>query len=498
MTSPHQQHRATSVLVAGAGIAGLGAALALSGENRTVTVVDRDPPPPDTSIDDAFRTWERRGVGQLRHSHVFLGRLTTLIRERYPQLLDELLGAGARIFTFRDALPPPLRDSYVAEPGDADLAILFSRRTTLELVMRRYVAGLPGVTFANETGVRGILAHRDGALYVDGLKVSRADTNDELRADITIDATGRNTQFPDWLREGGVNVSEEKSPTGILYFTRHYRLRDGRDEPPRSGPPGAGDLGYIKYGVFAADNRHFSITLATPEIETAFRLAIVRPEIFDTICEQIPGCARWTDAERAEPVSPVYAMGNMISLWRSTLKDGEPQALNFFAIGDAAVRASPLYGRGCSAGVAHAHIVRGAIDASDDPRQRALFFERETRKELRPFYDAMRKQDLQAIRRAEHERDPDYKPKLRARIVKSFIEDAITPAARGDLTVLRASSRAFHMIDDPMAWLTRPAILARILKMWAIPRSRKLAADLYPPKMGPDRREMLARIGLAA
>lgn len=496
MTSP--QHHPMSILVAGAGIAGLGAALALSGEDRTVTLVDRDPPPPDTSIENAFRTWERRGVGQLRHSHVFLGRLTTLIRERYPRLLEELLEAGARIFTFQDALPPPLRDCYVAEPGDADLAILFSRRTTLELVMRRYVAGLPGVTFANETGVRGLVAHREGVLHIDGLKVSHGDTSEELRADITIDATGRNTQFPEWLREAGVNISEEKSPTGIVYFTRHYRLRDGRDEPSRNGPPGAGDLGYIKYGVFAADNRHFSITLATPEIETALRLAIVRPEIFDSICALIPGCARWTDTERAEPVSPVYAMGNMISLWRSTLKDGEPQALNFFAIGDAAVRASPLYGRGCSAGVAHAHIVRAAIDASDDPRKRALFFERETRKELRPFYDAMRKQDLQAIRRAEHERDPAYKPKLRARIVKSFIEDAITPSTRGDLAVLRASSRAFHMIDDPMAWLMRPAILTRMLKMWATPTSRKLAANLYPPKLGPERREMLARIGLAA
>ena len=57
-----------------------------------------------------------------------------------------------------------------------------------------------------------------------------------------------------------------------------------------------------------------------------------------------------------------------------------------------------------------------------------------------------------------HERDPSYKPRLKARIVKSFIEDALMPATRGDLAVSRASSRAFHMIGDPVAWLKRPAI----------------------------------------
>lgn len=61
-----------TVLVAGAGIAGLGAALALCDGKRSVTLLDRDPPPPDASPEEAFHTWERRGATQLRHSHVFL------------------------------------------------------------------------------------------------------------------------------------------------------------------------------------------------------------------------------------------------------------------------------------------------------------------------------------------------------------------------------------------------------------------------------------------
>jgi 2-polyprenyl-6-methoxyphenol hydroxylase-like FAD-dependent oxidoreductase len=190
-------------------------------------------------------------------------------------------------------------------------------------------------------------------------------------------------------------------------------------------------------------------------------------------------------------------MGNLKSSWRSYFKANEPQALGFFAVGDAAVRTNPLYGRGCSAGVVHAHILRAALDATADPRERAFIVERETRAALRPYYDTMVKQDLQAIRRAEHERDPAYKPRLKGRIAKSFVEDAIMPATRADLAVLRASSRAFHMFSDPVAWLKDPVTLARILRIWAMPKSQKTRAGYYPPTFGPGRAEMFARVGLA-
>jgi 2-polyprenyl-6-methoxyphenol hydroxylase-like FAD-dependent oxidoreductase len=473
------------VLVAGAGIAGLGAALALGGGARRVTLIDRDSAAPTGDAEDAFRHWERRGATQLRHSHVFLGRLTTLIQRRYPALLEDLLSSGARIFTFEDGLPPPLRDKYVRRPGDEELSILFSRRTTLELVMRRYASRLANVEFVTDVGVRGVLEN--------GLRVERNGALEDMTADIVVDATGRNTPFPDWFRAKGVTVSEEESPAGILYFTRHYRLKDGAAEPERDGTPGAGDLGYIKFGVFPADNRHFSITLAVPEIETELRMAIVKPEIFDRICGEIPGCARWVDPARAEPASQVYAMGNLKSIWRTYA----PEPLDFFAIGDAAVRTNPLYGRGCSAGIVHAHILRDVLDATSDPQARAAKFEVETRKALRPYYDSMVRQDKQAIKRAANERDPDYKPQFRARAIKSLVEDAIGPATRGDIDILRAFSRAFHMIDDPNEWWKRPDIVAKLMAFWATPERLKRARGFYPPKFGPERAEMFAHLKLA-
>lgn len=480
-----------TILIAGAGIAGLMAAMALARDDRSIVVVDRDSPPPDLSVEQAFETWERKGVTQLRHSHVFLGRLVKLIRERHPKLWTTLLENGAREFTFGDALPPLLRNRYRYAPGDEDMSFLFSRRTTLELIIRRYAAALPGVAFVTDAGIRGVLTDGD---RVTGLKVEIDGAIREMRADSVIDATGRGTQFPDWL--GLDETVADTSPAGILYFTRHYRLRDGADEPPRDGPPGAGDLGYLKFGVFAADNRHFSITLAVPEIETGLRTAMLNPDVFDAACRQLPGTARWIEADRAEPASKVFGMGNLISLWRSYRQDGTPRVRNFYAIGDAALRTNPLYGRGCSVGAIMAHLLADIFAETADPAERLARLETRTREEIRPFYDLMARQDAQAIRRAKNAQTPGHKPRLRARVIKSFAEDGVGPASRGDLEVMRAVMRGFHMLEHPTAWTKRAAIMARVLKTWALPRALK--RSLYPPKPGPKRDEMLRLLGLAA
>jgi hypothetical protein len=109
----------------------------------------------------------------------------------------------------------------------------------------------------------------------------------------------------------------------------------------------------------------------------------------------------------------------------------------------------------------------------------------------------MVKQDLQAIRRAEHERDPNYKPRLKARIAKSFVEDALMPATRGDLAVRAPRARLPHDRRSRRV-AEAPGHLARILRIWAMSEKRKRARGFYPPSSGPERAEMLARLGLAA
>jgi hypothetical protein len=59
-------------------------------------------------------------------------------------------------------------------------------------------------------------------------------------------------------------------------------------------------------------------------------------------------------------------------------------------------------------------------------------------------------------------------------------------------------SRVFHMLDEPTAFLKRPAIVARILATWATPKSSKQARGLYAPKAGPERAEMFKLLNIAA
>lgn len=485
------------ILVLGAGIAGLNAALALHKQGREVIVIDRDAPPPDTSAEVAFDKWDRRGVGHVRHSHAFLARLHNIIRDNYPDLLKELLDAGCVEILFSDHLPIDRKDDYVAEPGDYDLTILTSRRTTLEFIMRRYVARLPGVSLITDTLVRDLVTEQQGnALKVLGVTIEDANGKRDMLGDIVVDAGGKNSQCIDWLREKGAPIAETSAPSGIVYFTRHYRLRDGVEEPARTKTPGAGDLGYIKYGLFPADNRCFSITLAVPEVEMEVRRAIMHPETFDAICEQLPGIATWTATATSEPISKVFGMGELLARWRHMVKDGAPVALNFFPMGDTVIRTNPLYGRGCSFAAVQAQTLRDVLETKSTPQARALTFHALVEKELRPYYNDMLKQDAIAIRRAANTLNPDYKPDWKARLGKSFVEDAMMTAIRGEITLMRAFMRGFHMIDEPGKWMKSPGNVVMVLRYWL--KSKKSKADLYPPRLGPKRNDMMKALGLSA
>jgi 2-polyprenyl-6-methoxyphenol hydroxylase-like FAD-dependent oxidoreductase len=488
-----------AVLVIGAGIGGLCTALALGPTGRPLTLLERDAEPPSGDADEAFESWNRRGVGHLRQSHAFLARLGKIIRQEHPKLREALLEMGVRELGLETMLWPAQKQSYVARPEDADFALLTSRRTTLELVMRRYVETLPNVSIRSGAMVRRLLTERDaaGVLKVTGVEIEEDGRAAELRAPVVIDAGGRLSPAIEQLIAEGAPIAEESETAGILYFTRHYRLRPGRTEPPREGnPPAGGDLGYLKFGVFPGDNRCFSITMCVPEIEYELRKAIVRPETWDRMIDQLPGLKVWCDPEQAEPTSRVFGMGDLMSRWRDLVSDGKPAVLGFFAVGDCLVRTNPLYGRGCSLAAVQASMVRDVLAASADPAERLLAYHARVQADLRPYYLAMRSQDRGAIKRAEQMLTPGYKPTFREKLGRSFALDGVTPAIRFDVELLRESMRGFHMLEHPNKWLKKPGNFLKILRYWA--RGKKRNAAAYAPKAGPGRAAMMQALGLPA
>src|SRR3954451_9888113 len=152
------------VVVIGAGVGGLGSALALSRQGHDVTVLERDRTPLPHDPDEAFE-WDRRGAPQVRHSHAMLARLRNLLRDRYPDVLEALYAAGVTDWPLTVNLPPTIDDAS-PQPGDEDLVMLAGRRTTFEWVLRTTVLGAPHVSLLDGVAVDGLLG---GAGVVTGV-----------------------------------------------------------------------------------------------------------------------------------------------------------------------------------------------------------------------------------------------------------------------------------------------------------------------------------------
>lgn len=489
-----------SIAIVGSGICGMCTAMTLAGQGHDITVFDKDVSPPAGSAEEAFFSWERRGAAQFRHPHAFLGLMCNLIEERYPELLDAFYAAGARRVDLQEMLPAELRESYRPVRGDEKLWVLLCRRATIETIIRQYVGALPGIRIVNPCKVTDLITDSEGGrLQVKGLMIQREHEGEvtPFQADVVIDASGRRTRFPRWFAQRGCTIPEEKHDAELVYYTRHYRLKEGRSEPARSDRSGAGDLGYLKFGVFPGDNGHFAIILCVPTPETAIRKAVRSGDLFDRICLSIPGLEPWLADGRAEATTDPFGIGDINAVWRNFVRDGQPLAVNFFAIGDAAVRTNPLYGRGCSTGLLHASILTDVLAETSDPVERALAFHQRTVSELRPIYDASLGEDRRGIKRATASMAGGLlePPRTLRRWFALAFGDALSAASREQAHVLRGALRSFHLLEKPGEFLNDWRIRRTVLRYMLRGRKRNATMRLQP---GPERVELHELLGLQA
>ena len=481
-----------TISIVGAGICGMCTALALAKRGHSVTVFERDDPPPAGDVEQAFFAWDRKGAAQFRHPHAFLGLMCNLLEENYPDLLQDFYAAGARRIEFTDMLSKELMQRYQPEPGDEKLWLLMCRRATMETVLRHYVERIPNIRIENGRTVDGIVTGAgDGPIEIRGLKIARDGKETELLSDVVIDASGRTSHFPRWLAALGGTVTEEKDDAEIVYYTRHYQLAPGVGEPPRdSDNPSSGDLGYLKFGVFPGDNGHFAIIICLPVGEQQLKRAVRDGDTFDEICRSIPGLKPWVAADKATATTESFGIGDIHAVWRHFVNAGEPVALNFFAVGDAAVRTNPLYGRGCSTGILHAHLLGQLLDDVKDPRQRALRFDGITTEELRPIFNTSLSEDRRGIKRALMAMQGELLEKpagLKGWFGAAF-GDALRAASRDHLHVVRGVMRTFNLLEKPGDFLNDWRIRLIVMKYMLRGRARNAAARQVP---GPTRTEML-------
>jgi 2-polyprenyl-6-methoxyphenol hydroxylase-like FAD-dependent oxidoreductase len=477
------------VVIIGGGMGGLATALALKDNGHDVLILERDAPPPDIDPSSAFDEWNRPGVPQLRHTHIFLARLQTILRDRHPELLAELQRVGIERSSIDEILPPGVVDGYTAQRGDDDLLHLWGRRATLEFVLRRHVSRLDHVRFQHDTRVEGLVIEREGPhLRVRGVEVRRAGECETIPADVVIDSSGVRSKITEILRAAGAQIREERHESPCAYYSRHFVQRDGSDELPRQGT--GAHVDYLVFGTFFAEGRTFSIAFAVPEIEPELSAALKRPEGFDEACRQIPVLNRLTS--NAEPISRVLGGAGLANRWTHYGRTSGPHVLGFFPVGDSYIVTNPIYGRGCSMAFVEAHALADVLAETGDPLARAKRYHGSVHRLLRPHFDFSVAADKGFSARAKMARGDAVS--FFDRFVSKVYESVLAPALEEKPVVSREWLKAQQMREVTPPWVALLFVFY-VLFLWAARTIRGTERVTTP--VAPSREAMLSAVQAA-
>ena len=468
------------IVVTGAGVAGLISSLFLARDGHDVVLIERDATPLPETADAAF-TWDRKGAAQVRHPHAFLGRLRNLLRDDLPDVLADLIAAGAHEVRWADFAPETL-DDRTPQPGDEDLALIACRRTTFEWVLRRAALRTERVQLRDGVKVTGLVTEPHAvAPRVTGVQTSAG----VIEADLVVDAGGRHSAIRTLLGDIGVTFPEQKHDTDMAYLSRFYRLLPNVVEPDKQAFNG-GTTGYLGYGVFRGDNRTFSVTIAVGTDDTELR-ELIDADRFDLAASMLPAAHPWINPVVSEPIAPMHVMAGTINRVRDLVVDGRPLVLGYVAIGDALICTNPLYGRGCSLGSVHARLLAHALrEHGADLEALALRMHDDAQRELVPWYSASVTQDDAA--RAARKADPSEAMSG----IASILTEGLLPLTRIDALVGRAFFRMVNLLSAPDALFQNAEVMRRALAYWQ-------ARDTRPPEpmLGPAREELVAALTAA-
>ena len=439
-----------TTVVVGGGLGGLAAALFLARRGHPVTVLERDPAPPPTTV-EGLAGWDRRGTPQAGQSHAFVAHCRQLLAAEAPDVLAALVGAGAREI----ALAPPPTLTARPEP-DPELVVLASRRPVFEWALRRVVHAEPGVTLLAGVAVTGLVVRPGTVPTVEGVVLDDGTT---LAADTVIDAAGRRSMVACWLQESGASVPDGLVvPCGIAYLSRFFRRRPG-------APAGPLNRGYVAGGsfdrysclVFPADNDTFSVTFGVLPEDRDLRV-LRDADSFVAAARAVEVVSDWLHPDHAQVTSDVATMWGLENRFRRLVVGDRPVALGVLAVGDSACVTNPAHTRGSTLAIASALVAARAIDEHPDPESRVLALDADLRETCEPRFCDSVEQD--ATRLDRWRTGAERTVPARAEPCRVTNAEA-NLAAQRDPVVWRAFTRAQQLLELPAAALEAPDVVAR-------------------------------------
>lgn len=324
-------------VVIGGSIAGLTAARVLSDHFQQVTIVERDTPPEPAAF--------RKGAPQTRHPHALLKRGELILEEMFPGLVAELLTNGAITANFGDEVGFYLSGSWIS-PFSSAITFTSCSRPLLESTVYRKLTALPNVRVLHQHEMQGLLldSHNE---RVTGVRLTDrsgpAPKELEVPAALVVDASGRTSKAPHWLKEWGYTPPAETEINAFTgYATRIYRKPDDytskwkavymmamAPQTPRGAVilPMEGDRWHVSLIGVGRDY--------PPQEEAAF-LEFLRG---------LPSSIFYDALRNAEPITEIYGYRDASNRMRYYEK--LPRYIDGFVVtGDAVYAFNPIYGQG--------------------------------------------------------------------------------------------------------------------------------------------------------
>jgi 2-polyprenyl-6-methoxyphenol hydroxylase-like FAD-dependent oxidoreductase len=465
----------SKIIVIGAGIVGLSTALILRRQGHDVTVLERDDEALPGSPDDAWETWDRRGITQFRQAHFLHAGGCRVLESLLPDVKEALVRAGGHSFNMLALMPPTIEDRE-PRPGDERFVTVTGRRPVIEYA----VATIAEASLDIRRGV-AVTELLTGAAAVTGVPhVTGVRTSDgkRLDADLVIDAMGRRSPLPAWLGVLGARpLAEEAQDSGFIYYTRYFRSATGAVPPARAGLVTPFDSFTLL--TLPADAGTWSVTICISTRDKALK-EIRHPDKWTAV---VSACPLHAHLLNGDPITEVLAMSGLVDRVRNTVVDGKPVVTGIITAGDATCCTNPSLGRGLSMGLIEAAGTAKVVrDHLDDPLTIVMEHEQMIQAEVIPWY--RHTVEFDHVRRRQLEACMEGRP----------APEETGPAARGqqllgvamfyDPDVYRAMMEMLSMQVLPEHMIARPGFLDRVM----------IAADgreAPPAPPGPSRDHLL-------
>jgi 2-polyprenyl-6-methoxyphenol hydroxylase-like FAD-dependent oxidoreductase len=386
--------RNSHAIVIGGSIAGLLAARVLVDYFDRVTVVERDSLTPAANaapavgeaqrLRDSFassipsKPVPRQGVPQSHQLHVLLTQGYRILEQLFPGLKDELADNGTPLINWL-ADYRLLIGSVWAPRFPYEMSTHACTRNLLEFVIRRRLANYSSVEFKETTQVTGLLANPDNTAVI-GIQLRDGNgTEAELSAQLVVDAGGRHSKAPLWLKRLGYEVPQETVVNSFLgYASRMYEF--SVDAPldykvlyvmPKAPDCPRGSVIYqVEGGCWMVGL--IGVGRDYPPTDEAgflnFAQSLRTPEVYQAIKD-------------AQPLSPIYGYRRTENRWRHYEQLSRfPQ--NFVVIGDAVCAFNPVYGQGMTVAALDALTLDQCLKQQHHSHQGLIGFSRRFQKQL--------------------------------------------------------------------------------------------------------------------